>query len=137
MREKNSQKEMLVHSKNQVPPNLPLSIRISGPMETEDAEWSPNSAWSNLAQQIELELKEKLLRFKLNIYERPQLEWAWQEEPNRGGLECTILAHINTGTSALSVQNKRHLHWKALEHIPCMNNEAEFAALAHNLLEED
>lgn len=49
-------------------------------------------------------------------------------------MECTIFAHIDTGTSALSVQNKRHLHWKALEHIPSMNNEIEFAAPAHNLL---
>jgi hypothetical protein len=49
-------------------------------------------------------------------------------------MECTILAYIDTGTSALSVQNKRHLHWKALEYIPSMNNEVEFAAPAHNLL---
>jgi hypothetical protein len=26
------------------------------------------------------------------------------------------------------------MHWKALEHIPSMNNEVEFAALTHNLL---
>jgi hypothetical protein len=49
-------------------------------------------------------------------------------------MECTILAHIDTGSSALNVQNKRHLHWKVLEHIPNMNNEVEFAIPAHNLL---
>ncbi len=49
-------------------------------------------------------------------------------------MECTILAHIVTSSSALSVQNKRHLHWKALEHITSMNNEIEFTVAAHNLL---
>ncbi|CAK9881608.1 unnamed protein product [Sphagnum jensenii] len=49
-------------------------------------------------------------------------------------MECTIQAHINTGTSVMSIENKRHLHWKALEDIPGMNNEVEFSAPAHNLL---
>jgi hypothetical protein len=49
-------------------------------------------------------------------------------------MECTILAYIDTGTSALSIQNKRHLHWKALDLIPSMNNEVKFVTLAHNLL---
>jgi hypothetical protein len=49
-------------------------------------------------------------------------------------MEYTILAHIDIGTSALSIQNKRHLHWKELELIPDMNNDVEFAAPAHNLL---
>jgi hypothetical protein len=49
-------------------------------------------------------------------------------------MECTILAYIDTGSSALSVQSKRHLHWKVLEHNSSMNNEVEFAALVHNLL---
>ncbi len=49
-------------------------------------------------------------------------------------MECTILAHIDTGSSALSIQNKRHLHWKTLDCIPRMNNEVEFSTLAHNLL---
>ncbi len=52
-------------------------------------------------------------------------------------MECTILAHIDTGSSALSVQNKKHLHWKALEHIPSMNNEVEFTTSAHNLLRKE
>jgi len=49
-------------------------------------------------------------------------------------VECTILAHIDTGASALSIQNKRHLRWKVLELIPRMNNNVEFATLAHSLL---
>ncbi|CAK9854806.1 unnamed protein product [Sphagnum jensenii] len=32
------------------------------------------------------------------------------------------------------VQNKRHLHWKETDSITIMNNEAEFAAEAHDLL---
>jgi len=51
-------------------------------------------------------------------------------------MECTILAHINTGTSALSIHNKRHLHWKALELIPSMNNKVKFLVPAHNLLKK-
>jgi hypothetical protein len=49
-------------------------------------------------------------------------------------MECTILAYIDSGLNALSIQSKWHLHWKALELIPNMNNEVEFAAPAHNLL---
>jgi hypothetical protein len=85
---------------------------------------------------VELELEEKILRFKLNIKDRPLLEWSWQEELSRGGMECTILAYIDTGLSALSVQSNRHLHWKALEHTHSMNNEVEFVAPTHNLLKK-
>jgi hypothetical protein len=134
VREKNSQKETLVHSKNQALPSLPLSIRITGPAEAAEVEWSPSSAWADLIQRIELELEEKILKFKFSITKKPQLEWVWQEELSRGGMECTILAYIDTGSSALSVQSKRHLHWKVLEHTSSMNNEVEFAAPAHNLL---
>jgi hypothetical protein len=81
-----------------------------------------------------MELEEKVLRYKLTLKDRPKLEWSWQEVKSRGGVECTILAHIDTGVSALSIQNKRHLHWKVLELIPGMNNDVEFAAPAHNLL---
>ncbi len=49
-------------------------------------------------------------------------------------MECTILAHIQTGSSALSVQNKRHLHWKEIKSISAMNNDAGGAVAAHNLL---
>jgi hypothetical protein len=99
-----------------------------------ESDWTFDLVWEDLIQRLESELEEKILRFKLSISERPQLKWVWQEELRRGGMECTILAHISTRLSALSVQNKRHLHWKALKHIPSMNNEVEFAAPAHNLL---
>jgi len=50
-------------------------------------------------------------------------------------LECTILAHIRT-SPALSIQNKRHLHWKDIESITDLNNETGVAAAAtaHSLL---
>jgi hypothetical protein len=64
-REKNAQKETLVHSKNQAPPSLPLNIRFSRPMETAEAEWAPSSTWLELMQRIELELEEK--DFKIQI----------------------------------------------------------------------
>ncbi|CAM6028211.1 unnamed protein product [Sphagnum balticum] len=133
-RERNSRKETLVHSKNQAWPSFPLNIRLTGSVETK---WTPSSAWADLTQRLEVELEEKVLRYKLSISDRPQLEWAWQEVVGRGGLECTILAHIDTGFNALSIQNKRHLHWKVLElaqGMKGMNNEAEFATPAHNLL---
>jgi hypothetical protein len=50
-------------------------------------------------------------------------------------MECTILAHIRTGSSALSVQNKRHLDWKEIGTIfSAMNNDTGGAVAAHNLL---
>jgi hypothetical protein len=69
----------------------------------------------HLNQRLELELEKNILRFKWSIREQLHLEWSWQEEKRRGGVDCTILAHIETGTSALSTQNKRHLHWKVLD----------------------
>ncbi|CAK9208949.1 unnamed protein product [Sphagnum troendelagicum] len=57
-RVKNRQKETLVHSKNKTPSSLPLSIRLSGPMESKEVSWDPNSAWPELMQRIELELVE-------------------------------------------------------------------------------
>jgi len=49
-------------------------------------------------------------------------------------MECTILAHIDSGSSAQSIQNKHHLHWKALDSTQGMSNELEFSAPVHNLL---
>jgi hypothetical protein len=49
-------------------------------------------------------------------------------------MECTILAHIRTGSSALSVQNKQHFHWKEIGSISAMNNDAGGVVVAHNLL---
>lgn len=131
IREKNSQKETLVHSKNQTRPSLPLHIRTT---RLADAEWSHDSTWADLIQHLEMELEEKVLRYRLTLKDRPQLEWSWQEEKSRGGTECTILTHIDIGSNALSIQNKRHLHWKALDGAPRMNNEVKFSAPAHNLL---
>lgn len=87
-------------------------------MDTEEVAWDTSSAWSELVQRMEFELEEIFLRYKLSIGERPHFEWVWHEEPSRGGTNCTILAHIDTRESALSVQNKKHLHWKALDFIP-------------------
>jgi hypothetical protein len=99
-----------------------------------EAMWTQDTAWTDLTQRLETELEEKALRYKLTIKTRPQLEWYWVKEPSRGGTECTILAHIDSGTSALSIQNKRHLHWKVLDGKQGMSNEVEFLASAHNLL---
>jgi hypothetical protein len=60
------------------------------------------------------------------------LELARREE--KRGMDCTILVHIETGTSALSTQNKRHLHWKALDPEQELNNDIDFVTSAHNLL---
>jgi len=79
-------------------------------MGSVETEWTQDSARDYLIQQLEVELEEKVLRYKLTLKVLPQLEWSWQEATNKGGMECTILAHIDTGTSALSIQNKRHLH---------------------------
>ncbi len=89
-REKNSRKEIIVHSKSQARPSLPTSIRIMGSAE---AEWPHDSAWADLIQRIEVELEEKVLIYKLTLKDQPKLEWSWQEVPNRGGVECTILTH--------------------------------------------
>jgi len=130
-KEKNSQKETFVHSKNQASLNLPLSIKFTGPL---DAKWTQSFTLADITQRLETELEKKVLRYKLALKDRLHFEWSWQEELSKGGMECTILAHINTRTSVLSIQNKRHLHLKALEDIPSMNNEIEFSASAHNLL---
>jgi hypothetical protein len=49
-------------------------------------------------------------------------------------MECTILVHIDTGAKGVSVQKRKHLHWKALEQTLNLDNEVAFAAPAHNLL---
>jgi hypothetical protein len=83
---------------------------------------------------LELALEENILRYKLTLKDRLHLEWSWQEELSRGGLECTILAHISTSTNTINVLNKSHFHWRATEAISVMNNEVKFSASAHNLL---
>jgi hypothetical protein len=133
-RMKEEKKETLVHSRNQTPPNLPLCFRITGPTEVAEKEWTQDSTRADLIQRLELELEENILRYKWSIREHLHLEWSWQEKKSRGGMDCTILAHIETGTSALSTRNKRHLHWKVFDPAQEMNNDIEFATPAHNLL---
>jgi hypothetical protein len=87
-----------------------------------------------LIQHIAIGLEENVLRHKLLLKDQLSLEWSWQEEPSKGGSECTILAHIPTGSNPVSIQNKKHLHWKALKSISSMNNEIDFAAPTHSLL---
>jgi hypothetical protein len=88
----------------------------------------------NLIQHIATALEENVLKHKLLLKDQLNLEWSWQEEPSKDGIECTILAHIPIDSNPVSIQNKKHLHWKALKSISSMNNEIEFAALTHILL---
>jgi len=85
IKDKDDQKEVLMHSKPNTLPSLPLSIRYVGPAIEPEVEWTPNAAWADLIHQVELELEEQILRFKFTISERPQLEWSWKEELSRGG----------------------------------------------------
>jgi len=113
-RKKEKKNQILVHARNQTPPNLPLSIRMTAPPEER---WTQDSARKDLILRLEAELEEKILRYKLAVKDNLHLEWCWSVEPSRRGMECTILAHIQTGSNALSVQNKRHLHWKEAKSI--------------------
>jgi hypothetical protein len=83
-REKDTQREMLMHSKMHTLSSLPLSIRYTRLADEPEAEWTPNATWTDLIHRIQVELEEQILRFKLNISERPQLEWSWQDELSRG-----------------------------------------------------
>jgi len=44
-RYKNAQKEMLMRFKEHTPPSLPLNIRLKGPAEEFEEEWSIDAAW--------------------------------------------------------------------------------------------
>ncbi len=133
-RDKNDKKETLLSSKEHNPPSLPLNIRLKGAAEELEEEWTPEVAWGELSHRVESELLEHILRFKLTLTERPYLEWTWHDEPNRGGKECTILAHIHTGTNRVSVQKRKHLHWMDLTLTPSLSNESELTIVAHSLL---
>jgi hypothetical protein len=130
-REKDEKEQILVHARNQTPSDLPFSIRVKGPPEER---WTQASAQEDLILRLEAELEEKVLRYKLAVRGKLHLEWSSQAEPGRGGMECTILAHIRTSSSALSVQNKRHLHWEEIRTNSVMNNDMGGAVAAHNLL---
>jgi hypothetical protein len=130
-REKCPQKEVLIHFRNQALPNLPIGIRITGDGRED---WSSKPAMDELIQHIAIGLEENVLRHKLLLKDQLSLEWSWQEELSRGRFECTILAHIPIGSNPINIQNKNHLHWKAVKSISSMNNEIEFVTPAHNLL---
>ncbi len=55
-----------------------------------------------LIQHIAIGLEENVLRHKLLLKDQLSLEWSWQEEPSRGGIECIILAHIRTGSNLVA-----------------------------------
>ncbi len=130
-REKDEKEQILLHARNQTPLDLPFSIQLTGPLEER---WTQTSAQEDLILRLETKLEEKVLRYKMAVKSNLHLEWSWQAEPGRGGMECSILAHIRTGSSALSVQNKWHLHWKEIGSISTMNNDAGGVVAAHNLL---
>ncbi len=130
-RERNNQKEILVNVKSNDSPSLSLHLRCTG---TPEEEWTPESALADLTRNVEAELEGKILRFSLNLKGRLALEWSWQEDHVKGGWECTILAHVSTGFSAISAQKKKNLHWRTLESSHNMNNDVVFSGPAHNLL---
>jgi hypothetical protein len=103
-RERDNQKEILINAKGNDLPNLPFHISC---MSASEEEWTPASAFEDLTRNIEAELEERILRFKLNLKGRLTLEWSWQEDQAKGGWECTILAHITTGLSGVNAQKKK------------------------------
>jgi hypothetical protein len=63
-----------------------------------------------LIQHIATGLEENVLKHKLLLKDQFSLEWSWQKEPNRGGIKCTILTQIPTGSNFVNIHNKKHLH---------------------------
>jgi len=133
MRKKGTLKEVLIHSKNHALPSLPVGLRI---VAEEEEDWSSQLAMGELIKHVATGLEENVFRHQLPLKEALHIEWSWREEPNKGSSECTILAHVPTGTNPINIQNKKHLHWKALDAIFVMNNNVESVALAHNLLQK-
>jgi hypothetical protein len=80
MREKGSLAKIVVHSRNKALPSLPIGIRLEGEGEED---------WSS------------------QLF---NLEWTWREEPNKGGFECTILAHVLVKINPINIQNKKKIH---------------------------
>jgi hypothetical protein len=87
-----------------------------------------------LIKHVAAGLEDNVLRHQLPMEEALNLEWRWKEEPNRGGFECTILAHVLAGVNPINIQSKKKLHWRMLDAISAMNNEVEFVASTHNLI---
>jgi len=129
-REKDEKEQIMVHARNQTPPDLPLSIQVTGPPEER---WTHVSAQEDLILRLEAELEEKVLRYKMAVKGNLHLEWSWQAEPGGGGWSAPSLP-TRTGSNALSVQNKQHLHWKEIRSISAMNNDTRGAVATHNLL---
>ncbi len=63
-REKNEQKQILVHARNQIPLDLPLSINVAGPLEER---WTQASTQEDLILRLEADLEEKILMYKLVV----------------------------------------------------------------------
>jgi hypothetical protein len=120
-----------VNVKSNDSPSLSLHVKCIG---TPEEEWTLASAFANLTRNVEAELEGKILRFSLNLKGHLTLEWSWQEDNVKGGWECTILAHISTGLSAISAQKKKNLHSRMLESMHSMNNDVVFSGPAHSLL---
>lgn len=133
-RSKDGREETLMRMKDNTLPSLPINIRLKGPGEALEEGWSPDLAWEELIHKVESELKIQTLRLNFNIKLKPHLEWIWHEEQDRGGMECTILVHIRTGSSGASTQKRKHLKWAALEQTQGLNNDAPFTLPAHKLL---
>ncbi len=125
---------MLMRFKEHTLSSLPLNIRLKGPAKELEEKWSIDTAWGEFIHRMEVELKDQTLIYYLNISEKPRLKWSWQDEPNRGGMEWTILVFIHTGLKGVSVQKRKNLHWIALDHTSDLNNEVAFTVPAHNLL---
>jgi hypothetical protein len=67
-REKGPQKEVLIHSKNQALPSLPIGIKILGEGEED---WSPQPALEELIKHVATGLEENILKHKLPLKETP------------------------------------------------------------------
>ncbi len=72
--EKDEKEQILVHAWNQTPPDLALSIRVTGPLEER---WTQAFAQEDLILRSEAELEEKVLRYKLAVRGKLHLEWSW------------------------------------------------------------
>jgi hypothetical protein len=70
-REKGPQKEVLIHSRNQALPSLPIGIKIIG---DGGADWSSKSAMEKLIQHIATGLEENVLRHKLLLKDQLSLK---------------------------------------------------------------
>jgi hypothetical protein len=70
-RTKGTQKEVLIHFRNQTLPNLPIGIRITG---DGGKDWSSKPVMEELTQHIAIGLEENILRHKLLLKDQLRLE---------------------------------------------------------------